>query len=295
MPVTKKAIVSMFLPMALFHSAGALAQDPEDEGPLPFDAVPADAASPFGGMAITPTRIVLDAGGRGDAVTLYNSGGAPVTYRIDLVELGLNASGNYRELNEGEEASWSAAPYLRYSPRQVTLQPGERQSVRLISRAPRDLPRGELRSHLRFSSIPLVDEIGDDEGVAVGATNEGDARTVSVSVGLDFRITIPVLLRNGQPEGGAQIVAAIAAQDEDDTLLVTLSRTGDRSDYGVLKAFDPAGQEIAVLRGIAILPPARERVVKLSLAEGAVPARLVLYEELSGRQEGEVLAERDLL
>lgn len=259
------------------------------DGPLPFDALPADAASPFGGMAISPTRVVLDAGGRGASVTLYNSGGAPVTYRIDEVELGLDEQGNYRQLADGEAAPWAATPYLRFSPRQVTLQPGQRQAVRIIARAPRDLPAGELRSHLSISSIPLVTPV---ENTPEAPAEPGKDRTVAITVGLDYRITIPVLLRTGQPAGGTIIEAAVPDPNgESPALMVTLARTGQRSDYGVLRAFDAAGAEIGLLRGVAVLPPGRTRTVRLPLQGDRPAVRLTYAEEDAGALKGALLAE----
>ncbi len=270
----------------------ATAQDNADDGPLPFDALPADAASPFGGMAISPTRLALDAGGRGESVTLYNSGGKPVTYRIELVELGLDEAGNYRQLSEGEEADWSAARYLRYSPRQVTLQPGERQSVRVIARAPRNLPAGERRSHMRFSSIPLVEEV--DEAAQEQSASEDSENTVSVSVGLDFQITIPVLLRSGQPEGGAAIQSVSRSTDNPQTMTVVIERTGLRSNYGVLRALDANGEEVGVLRGLAVLPPSKTRTVSLTLRDGAEPVSVVFEEQIGAKKTGERLAQFQL-
>lgn len=280
-------LVALALPIAV-----VMAQEQPEDGPLPFDAVPADAASPFGGMAISPTRIILDAGGRGESVTLYNSGGEPVTYRIDLIEMGLDEAGNYRLLEDGEDAGWSAAPYLRFSPQQVTLQPGERQSVRVIARAPRNLPAGELRSHLRFSSIPFVADV--DETAEPEAPTKTGERTVSVSASLDLRISIPVLLRTGTPEGGQSIRSAARSPDNPEALTVVLERTGQRSQYGILRALDEQGGEVGVLRGIAVLPPATTRTVNLTLRPGARPAKLVFDQETDGGRIGDRLAEYPL-
>jgi hypothetical protein len=259
-----------------------MAQD-ESEGPLPFDALPADAASPFGGMAISPTRVVLDAGGRGASVTLYNSGGVPVTYRIDNVELALDEAGNYRNLAEGEAAPWAATPYLRFSPRQITLAPGQSQAVRIIARPPRDLPPGELRSHLTFSSIPLVAPAPapDEDGAAADGDAEADNK-VSVSVGLDYRITIPVLLRIGQPEGGSAILSATPAASDPRALQVTLARTGARSELGVLRAYDKDGAQIGILRGISVLPPGRTRIVTIPLNGDQPVARVTFAPQNAG-------------
>lgn len=260
--------------LAALLAVPAMAQD-ESEGPLPFDALPADAASPFGGIAISPTRVEIEAGGRGASVTLYNSGGVPVTYRIDNVELALDEAGNYRNLEEGEAAPWAATPYLRYSPRQITLAPGQRQAVRIIARPPRDLPPGELRSHLTFSSIPLVAPAPAPDENEAGADAETDNK-VSVSVGLDYRITIPVLLRIGQPQGGSAIVSAAPAASDPRALQVTLARTGERSELGVLRAYDKDGAQIGILRGISVLPPGRTRIVTIAL-NGDQPAARVTF------------------
>ena len=276
--------------LAALLAAPAMAQD-ESEGPLPFDALPADAASPFGGMAISPTRVVLDAGGRGASVTLYNSGGVPVTYRIDNVELALDEAGNYRNLEEGEAAPWAATPYLRFSPRQITLAPGQRQSVKIVARAPRDLPRGELRSHLTFSSIPLVQpaKAADDAEKA-----DAGEDSVSVSVGLDYRITIPVLLRIGQPEGGSAIVSATPSPGETRALRVTLARTGERSELGVVRAFDKGGQQIGILRGISVLPPGHTRIVDVPLSGDQAAAKVTFSTDDAGPDAEAVLAEYTL-
>lgn len=262
------------------------------EGPLPFDSVPADAASPFGGMAITPTRVVLDNGGAGEQVTLYNNGNAPVTYRIDAVDLGLDAAGDYVALTEGAEAPWSALPFVRYSPRQVTLHPGQRQSVRIIARAPRDMAAGEYRGHLSFSTIPLVDKPISQTAKA----HVAEQQTVSVSVALDYRITIPILLRTGRPEGGSAIEAATpeVTADGRTQLRISLRRTGQRSDYGTLRAYDSDGKEVGTVAGVSVLPPTDTRIVPMPIEQNARPVRLVYEEELPGRKAGQILAERVL-
>ncbi|QDH33338.1 fimbria/pilus periplasmic chaperone [Porphyrobacter sp. YT40] len=284
---TMLGLAALAVPIAM-----TMAQEQPEDGPLPFDAVPADAASPFGGMALSPTRIILDAGGRGQSVTLYNSGGEPVTYRIDLIEMGLDEAGNYRLLEAGEDAGWSAAPFLRFSPQQVTLQPGERQSVRVIARAPRNLRAGELRSHLRFSSIPLVTDAEEVEEAET--TQTSGERRVSVSANLDLRISIPVLLRTGAPQGGQSIRSATRSPDNPEALTVVLERTGQRSQYGILRALDAQGSEVGILRGIAVLPPATTRTVSLPLRPGARPARLVFDQETEGGRTGDRLAEYPL-
>jgi fimbrial chaperone protein len=275
-----------------FAQDAVIDDEPAVEGPLPFDAVPADAVSPFGGLSILPTRIVLEPGATSGQVTLFNSGSQAITYRIEALELEALAEGGYRPVVEGDVPDWSASRWLRYAPRQVTLGPNERQVIKIIARAPRDVAPGEYRSHLRFSSIPVV------EPVKEGAPDEGNdetERSVAVTVGLEYRITIPVLLRLGELEGGAKINTARIETDPETgeaRALITLSRTGQRSDYGVVRVTDASGAEVGLLRGVAILPPLDRRTVAIPFRPDAqLPLRISYQIEDRQGQTGRTLAE----
>ena len=258
----------------------ANAQTPDTlqpEGPVPFDAVPADAASPFGGVSISPTRVVLEGGQRSDQVTLYNSGNKPVTYRIETVDMVPLRQGGYAMPVEGAaQPDWSAAPLLRYAPRQVTLQGGERQVIKILSRARRDTAPAEYRTHMRFSTIPLVEDVSDADSAQSEAT---DSKTVSVSVGLEYRITIPVILRVGELSNGTEIKAASVEVGESGTaeVAVTLARQGEASDYARIRLLDSNDVEIGLLKGVSVLPPLTERIVRVPVkVAGARPAKVVL-------------------
>ena len=63
---------------------------------------------------------------------------------------------------------------VRLSPKQITVGPGENQTVRFNLRPPADLDSGEHRSHLLLQVIPEVSEPSssvnvdfDQEGVGV--------------------------------------------------------------------------------------------------------------------------------
>lgn len=271
-----KRLMALCAPLAMLASPLCAEPAPATEGPVPFEALPADAASPFGGMAISPTRVIIQPGQAGGQVTLYNSGAQPVSYRIDAVDLALDPQGGYRELAEGEGAPWSALPMVRYAPRQVTLRPGERQSVKIVSTAARDLPPREYRSHLRFSSIPTIAPVEPGKAEPEGIS---ESRSVTVSVGLDYRITIPLLLRTAGAEGGAAIAAARETRDGAGGrfVAVQLKRTGAYSDYGAIRVLDAGGAEIGVLRGVAVLPPLDSREFHVAV-KSEVPAARVVYE-----------------
>lgn len=95
--------------------------------------------------------VTFEGRARDAAVRVSNNGGArPVTYRVDLVDLRKDAKG---QMVEGT-VDRSAVAFLRFSPRQFTLAPGETQAIRLSLRKPADLAPGEYRSYLRVTELP---------------------------------------------------------------------------------------------------------------------------------------------
>ena len=259
--------------------SGASAQELAAEGPQSFEATPENAASPFGGLSLAPTRVVLDPSSPSEQVTLYNTGSAPVTYRAELIEFEALVDGGYAPVEGEATPAWSAARWLRYAPRQWTLEPGERQAIRVLARAPRDTPAGEYRSHLRFSTIPTVDPVDEDEPADI----DPDDREINIKVGLEYGVTIPVILRTGEVEGGAEISQAEltpATGDAPAQVAVTLTRTGNRSDYGMVRLLDAEGDEAGLLRGVAVFPPLTERRVTIPVGGEGVPVLAVYETEL---------------
>jgi len=277
-----RALILALLPLLCFSCFAQSA-----DSALPFDATPKDAVSPFGGLSIKPSRIELQAGSKGENISLYNSGKSPITYRIELKELGLSEAGNFRKLNPGELAPWSAAKYIRYSPRQVTLQPGQRQRVRIIPRAPRDTPTGEYRSHLSFYSIPNADEVDTESTIQQSTSN----RQASAKVSVQYRINIPVLLRVGKLTGGTRISRAQITLEENgqQNVVATIESIGTKSDYVGMNVLDVQGERIGFVRGISVYPPSKHRTVKIPISDTSRPSKVQLVMQQTLTKTGKTL------
>ena len=87
-------------------------------------------------------------------VDLINNGSEPATYRISLVNQRMGEDGQFLPVDTPLAGELFANDMVQFSPRQVTLQPGTSQTVRVMVRKPAGLAAGEYRSHLHFEKMP---------------------------------------------------------------------------------------------------------------------------------------------
>ena len=116
----------------------------------------ADIAATRADLMITPIRAVFDGRDRSKVITLINTSNKTRTYRMGWVLYTLNDQGNYEEVEtltgpDGKDRS--AMEMIRFSPRQVTIEPQGRQRIRLSLRRPADLEPGEYRAHLSITRL----------------------------------------------------------------------------------------------------------------------------------------------
>ncbi len=253
-----------------------------------------------GGLAVTPTRIVFEARTRSAEAIVTNRGTAPATYRISFKNMRMLENGSYEDIEDEEAGERFADKMIRYSPRQVVLQPGTAQTVRLLVRKPRDLAPGEYRSHLLFQVIPPP-SAGTD--IEVLNLKEGEIR---VQVQVIYGISIPVIVRHGDLSATVTLSDLALNSSENPGIPPVLSlrfnRRGDRSVYGdVVVTFKPDGgedTEVGVVRGVAVFTPNLTRTLRISLRlPNGVTLRggrlHVVYREQPD-EGGAVLAEADI-
>lgn len=258
-------------------------------------------AQELGGLAVSPTRIVFEGRQRSAEVNLVNTTSIPATYRISFKNMRMLEDGSYEDIEAPETGELFADQMIRYSPRQVTLEPGVAQTIRLLLRKPGDLPSGEYRSHLMFKALP-PETAGDD--IEQLDLAEGEIRVQITTV---FAITIPIIIRHGELSAAVTIsdlaLKPSETPDEPPVLLFRLNRAGDLSvsgDVSVTFVSYQVGDEIVVglVRGLSVLSPCLTRTVRLTLRppEGVVleDGRLHLVYRARPEDGGAVLAEGDL-
>jgi len=98
------------------------------------------AAVGTGDINISPKRIVFGPNGRGATVYVFNRGTAPATYSIAVIDRAMMPDGRIEAIDDADKNSpdasvaarvKSAKTFVVYTPRRVTLQPNESQTIRL--------------------------------------------------------------------------------------------------------------------------------------------------------------------
>jgi hypothetical protein len=274
---------------------GPAAVSPAPSAPSGVQA-PAAELPGIGDLLVAPTRVVFEGRTRAAELTLLNIGKQTATYRISFTHLRMTESGELKEIETPEPGDQFADDLVRYSPRQVTLDPNVAQTIRLQVRKPEKLADGEYRSHLLFRAVP-------PESSQPQTSVETEEKKTGYSIRLTpiYGVSIPVIVRNGATsvKASLEILGTRPGEKpgEPSTLEMKIRREGNQSVYGnLVVVFRPsAGKEqvVGVLNGVAVYTPNSERLVRIALQPppGVSLGRGSLRVSYSlGEQNGSVLA-----
>lgn len=247
-------------------------------------------------ILISPHRVVLSDEVRQAVVNLHNPGTVERIYRLEWVERRQLPNGDLVHLKAGENPR-SAAGLVRFSPRQVTVPPGQTQTIRLDYRPARDMAPGEYRSHLRIQQLPR-------EGVAVEVAR-GEQEGIQFRLDALLSFSIPVFVRHGPGAARVEIVSVQpewvkTESDAVPALRVGLVRTGEFGSFGRIAVYQQMAPgapvvEIGHAASVAIYAETNrlDRVVELRRdAELRPGSWLRVTFEGEGPERGQVLAEQ---
>lgn len=224
-----------------------------------------------GDLMLVPTRVILEGRQRGCEVVLKNIGKVKATYRIHFKEMRMDPNGDLKD-REKSAGEVNAADLVRFSPRQVELEPGESQTVRLQVRKPAELPEKEYRSHMVFQGVPPAEPPPPPQ-------QEG-SKEISFKITPVYGIAIPVIIRHGDTQAEVKLTHLSYRPADTDKMppLVTLrlERAGNRSVLGDFEATVESGTgfkkgaSLMVMKGVAVYPdiPYREVMVPLRVEAG---------------------------
>jgi hypothetical protein len=246
-------------------------------------------------LLLVPQRIVFEDQDRAATLTLVNNGADTETYRISWKQLHQLPDGQYSEIQTPGPGEHFADDMIRYSPRQITLAPGETQTVRLMLRKPPDLAVGEYRSHLAFTAEPR-----QIQAPAAAGPAGGNSRGVGVQLAFVYGVSIPVIVRQGQLNASATLAMSVKPSSSGYDIAATIGRSGTESLYGDLVAnyVPPGGGKPVQLQevdGVSVLLPNNQRSatigVTLTPEQHRAGGQLELLYRAPSEAGGDILAE----
>lgn len=151
-------------------------------------------APAFAQLLITPLQVVMEGRDRSAQIVLINTSDTTNTYKIEWIQYTqIDGPGGYIPTDETLKGD---TRYLKdfavFTPRQITLDPGDKQTVRVAVRRPADLADGEYRSHLKFR---ILTSLKERNTTFDGRQLKDDEISLGVQVAASY--TIPVVYRVG--------------------------------------------------------------------------------------------------
>jgi hypothetical protein len=246
--------------MTKFLLIGLLALGAGLSGAAP--AARAQESSAGGGLVVSPTYILFDGTReRTQSLTLSHRGSKPETYRISLINRRMTPDGQLVDTEVPAAGEGFANALVRYAPRQVVLQPGQPQTVRLMLQMPADTRDGEYRSHILLRQVP------SPEPATPGSTASADGG-LAFSIRAVFGVTVPLIVRKGELSADATLgdLRLLQLPDNRPAVALKVNRSGTRSLRGDIKlAVD--GAPVGELNGVSVFLSTPYRDVIVPLAE----------------------------
>lgn len=230
-------------------------------------------------LLIKPFRAVLDEKRTTAEITLLNNSSETRTYNIQWNETRQTISGGYIDITENP---FAASDYIRHSPRQVTIKPGEYQKIKLRLRMPRDLAAGEYRSHLMMKAVANLPKVDDSK-----------TKGMKVQIIPQLSFTIPILVRKGNLDVKTDISSIKVNTDKNNKhkISVLIDHQGEFSTYGSLYAYMKVGnskvEQIGEAHNIAVFRESKQRQAQITLQVPKIPDGAVVQVLYKGDDEFE--------
>ena len=240
------------------------ASAPASEATVPTAA---SSATGVGDLLVAPTRLIFEGRTRTAELALVNIGDHPATFRISFTHMKMLETGDIKEIESPGPDETLADSLIRYSPRQVVLDPHVVQTIRIQLRLPDSLPAGEYRTHMLLRGVPPTDAV---------APIDPKEKTEGFRILLTpiYGVSIPLIVRHGDTAASVTMteprIQFSKSESEPSVVHVRLNRTGTRSVYGnITVRFTPKGggkeQVVGMANGVAVYTPLPARIANIVL------------------------------
>jgi P pilus assembly chaperone PapD len=237
-------------------------------------------------LFIYPTLIMFDGNKRSATITLTNRGDAIGTFETSWSEHEMTSEGGLVKVES--DVPWSVQPYVRYSPRRVTLEPSESQVIKVALRRDQEAPKGEFYSH--FKVVTLNSQDLQDEADEEAEPNSDSAVTIRAR----SAVAIPIIWRNSRDEQGANIESVVLDR-ETNQLKIDVRRLGNLSVRGFIHVLgetpDGASGPLADAVQLVIYPSVEKRSMAITLNEDVTAEALARNAEVIYSSDPDVISD----
>lgn len=239
-------------------------------------------------LLISPTRLLFNENSTSEEILLINSSSETRSYRIEWKELVALPHGGYREFSQDELNQASGlSRIVRVSPKQVTLEPNQRQTIRLKLRRSSGLEQGEYRSHLSFIALPSQKK------------NDGDD---SLGINVLISYTMPIIYRVGSVNVTPEITNISLVNNKETgitNIKVDLFHDDLFSTHGRLVAnwtpFSGSTRQVGLLNGYNFYPEVKNATTQFPWKDFKLePGTLEVRYEGQGEFAGLLLGQKTL-
>jgi fimbrial chaperone protein len=243
-------------------------------------------------LFIYPTLIMFEGNDRSATITLINRGDAIGTFETSWSELSMTPEGGLIKV-EGDPPPWSIQPFVRYSPRRVTLGPSESQVIKIALKRGMEASEGEYHSHFRVLTLNVEDL--EDQNTEDTKPPDTDA---AVTITARSAVAVPIIWRNSQAAPGATI-ESVNIDADTNQLTVDVLRHGNVSVRGYLHVLgdtvDGEGVPLAEPMPLVIYPNLETRAVAITLNEGITADALAQKTEVVYATDANVVNQKNTL
>ena len=206
---------------------------------------------------------MLDNNTRYASVHIVNQGQRTGVFEVHWLDHTMNEQGNLVAWKPPLQSPWSIQPYIRYSPRRVTLGPGESQLIKVALKAQaRQAEKGEYFSHLKV--ITINNNVEETLLLAKRGNKINQENDSTIKIKPLLGISIPVIWRHDLPSSKAELTLK-EIDTTNNSLLLTINRQGLASTRGFLHISKDDNNDIMRPFPVVIYPNVAQREIRLSL------------------------------
>lgn len=210
-------------------------------------------------LFLSPTRVNLNEKDRVEVINVSNLSDVARAYKISAQDLIMTRDGVTTPVDSFD---YSAKRMIRFVPREFILKPGDRQTIRIMSRVPRDAQDGDYHTHIRFlEDVTQRDKLNPRQG-------EG----ARIEAPLAYEALIPAVVSKGTVEVTLDMPSlTIKKSGKKYEALATVTRAGNGQGIGHIESVivnaDSTESEFTPRRTVYIYRETDERTKAIDFPE----------------------------